>query len=86
MTLTLLVFRPLGHLLPWSVGRIWDLLPSRGKGDRLCDDMYIRFGTFQVVLVVKNPSANTGDIRYVNLILGLGKIPWRRAWLPAPVF
>ena len=34
----------------------------------------------QVVLVVKNPPANAGDI------LGLGKIPWSRKWQPTPVF
>ena len=35
----------------------------------------------QVVLVVKNPPANAGDIRDVGLIPGSGirKIPWRRA-------
>ena len=29
-----------------------------------------------MVLVVKNPPANAGDM----------KIPWRKAWLPTPVF
>ena len=37
----------------------------------------------QVVLVVKNPPANAGDVRDVDLIR---KIPWRRAWQPTPVF
>ena len=38
-------------------------------------------------LVVKNLAANKGDVRDVGLILGLvGKIPWRRAWQPTPVF
>ena len=46
----------------------------------------VTLGAFQVGLVVKNPSANTGDIRYVGLTPGLGKIPWRRAQLPTPVF
>ena len=36
-------------------------------------------GAFQVVLVVKNPPVNAGDIRDVGLIPG-GKIPWRRKW------
>ena len=31
--------------------------------------------TFQVVLVVKNPPANAGDIREVGLISGLGRFP-----------
>ena len=30
---------------------------------------------FQVVLVVKNPSANAGDIRDMGLISGLGRSP-----------
>ena len=32
-------------------------------------------GACQVVLVVKNPSANAGDVREVNLIPGLGRFP-----------
>ena len=40
----------------------------------------------QVVLVVKNQAANTGDVRDVGWIPGLQKIPWRRAWQPTPVF
>ena len=39
----------------------------------------------QVALVVKNPSANVGDKR-CGLDSWLGKIPWRRAWQPTPVF
>ena len=42
-------------------------------------------GASQVVLVVKNPSANARDIRDVGLIPGR-KIPWRRAWQPTLVF
>ena len=30
-----------------------------------------------MVLVIKNPPANGGDIRDTGLILGSGKIPWR---------
>ena len=33
--------------------------------------------------VVKNPPANAGD---AGLILGLGRLPWSRKWLPTPVF
>ena len=39
-----------------------------------------------MVLVVKNPLANVGDIRDAGLIPGSKKIPWRRAWQPTPVF
>ena len=36
--------------------------------------------------MVKNPSANAGDIRDVGSIPGsVRKIPWRRAWQPTPV-
>ena len=45
-----------------------------------------------MALVVKNPTANAGDIRDASSIPGLGKdweeIPGlgRRAWQPTPVF
>ena len=35
--------------------------------------------------MVKNPSANAGDVR-MGWISGVGKIPWRRKWQPPPVF
>ena len=39
-----------------------------------------------VALVVKNPSANAGDVRDTGRFnLWVGKIPWRRAWQPTPV-
>ena len=38
-----------------------------------------------MVLLVKNLPASARDVRDVGLILG-GKIPWRRAWQPIPVF
>ena len=42
----------------------------------------------QVVLVVKNPSANAGEVRGKRHGFDpwVGKIPWRRAWQPTPVF
>ena len=39
-----------------------------------------------VVLVVKNPPTNAGDIRDVGLIPRSGRFPWRRKWQPTPVF
>ena len=39
-----------------------------------------------MVLVVKTPPANAGDIRDMGSIPGVRKIPWRRAWQPTPVF
>ena len=40
----------------------------------------------QVALVVKDPPANAGDIRDACSIPGSGRFPWRRKWLPTPVF
>ena len=47
----------------------------------------------QVVLVVKNPPVNAGDIRDVGSVPGLGRkwvlqgsVPWRRKWRPTSVF
>ena len=41
---------------------------------------------FQVVLVVKNPPVNTGDIKRRRFDLWVRKIPWKRKWQPTPVF
>ena len=38
-----------------------------------------------MVLVVKNLPANAGDMR-CRFDLWVGKVPWRRAWQPTPVF
>ena len=37
--------------------------------------MYVYIGVSHVVLVVKNPPANAGDIRDAGLIPGLGRSP-----------
>ena len=42
-------------------------------------------GASQVVLVVKNPPANAGDVRDEGFNPWVRKIPWR-AWQPTPVF
>ena len=39
-----------------------------------------------MVLVVKNPPANAGDIRDMGSIPGSERSPWRRKWQPTPVF
>jgi len=39
-----------------------------------------------MTIVVKNPPDNTGDVRDTSSIPRSGKIPWRRAWKPTPVF
>ena len=44
-------------------------------------------GASQVALVVKTPLANAGDVRDAGSVQSwVGKIPWRRAWQPSPVF
>ena len=40
----------------------------------------------QAVLVVKNLPLNAGDVKRRRFHPWLGKIPWRRAWQPTPVF
>ena len=50
------------------------------------NQIWIVSGASQVVLVVKNLPANTGDARDVGLIPWIRKIPWKRAWQPTPVF
>ena len=39
----------------------------------------------QLALVIKKPPANAGDVR-CGFDPRVGKIPWRRAWQPTPVF
>ena len=46
----------------------------------------IVFWASHVVLVVKNPAANAGDVRDVGSVPGMGRFPWRGAWQPSPVF
>ena len=47
---------------------------------------YTLSGVSQVAVVVKNLSANAGDIRDVGLIPGWGRSLDRREWQPTPVF
>ena len=39
-----------------------------------------------MVLVVKNPPANVGDVKGLKFDPWVEEIPWRRTWQPAPVF
>ena len=41
---------------------------------------------FQVSLEVKNLPANDGEVMRCRFNPQVGKIPWRRAWQPTPVF
>ena len=45
----------------------------------------VQIRTFHVVLVVKNPPENAGDIRDPGSISGW-EDPWRKEWQPTPVF
>ena len=50
-------------------------------------DIYVvPYGDSQVTLVVKNLSANAGDLRDPGSIPRLGRFPWRRTWQPTPGF
>ena len=40
----------------------------------------------QVALAVKNPPGNARDIKRCGFDPWVGKIPWRWAWQPTPVF
>ena len=40
----------------------------------------------QVVLVVKNPPANAGDVRDMDYISGSGSFPWRRTFSTHPFY
>ena len=44
------------------------------------------FWASQVVLVVKNPPANAGDLKRREFDPWVRKIPWRRAWPSIPVY
>jgi len=46
---------------------------------------YAYFRAPQVVLVVKNPPVDAGDIRH-GFDPWIGNIPWGRAWQPTLVF
>ena len=39
-----------------------------------------------MALVVKNLPASAGDIMRGGFDFWVGKVPWRRAWQPTPVF
>ena len=43
-------------------------------------------GKPQVALVVKNLLANTGRCKKCGFDSWVGKLPWRKAWQPTPVF
>ena len=59
--------------------------------DRKCVCLFLirnisRLKAFQVVLVVKNPPADAGDVRDEGSIPGSGRSPGILAWKPIPIF
>ena len=54
-------------------------------GKRIYTSFHWMLGASPVALVVKNrlPMRETGETRFSPWV---GKIPWRRAWQPTPVF
>ena len=68
----------------WLTGRP-GVLQSMGS-QRVGQDWATELKWIYVVLVVKNLSANAGNIRVASLIPGSGRFPWRRAWQPTSVF
>ena len=60
--------------------------PKTLEGVLQVDTVSVSYWAFQVVLVVKNRSANAGDSRDMGLIPGLGRFPWSKKQQPTPVF
>ena len=57
---------------------------SMPRGEGLSEEVILKQAS-QVALAVKNPPANAGDKRR-RFDPWVGKIPWRKAWQPSPVF
>ena len=58
---------------------------SVGQRCLLFESMSFKKQASQVALVIKNPAASTGRHKRPGFSPWLGKIPWRREWLPTPV-
>ena len=60
-------------------------------GKRICVHVYLPthvdiYGFPDGAGGIKNPSASAGDLKRHDFDPWIGKIPWRRAWQPTPVF
>ena len=55
------------------------------QADSLLSEPSGKPSAFRAVLMVENPTANAGDIKD-GFDPWVGKIPWRRAMQPTPVF
>ena len=58
----------------------------RGQANPTCVSGFNGYWASQMVLVVKSPPASAGRHKRPGFDPWVGKIPWRRAWLPTPVF
>ena len=69
---------------PWSQREAWAVLESTA-GLAVC---HVLLGASEMVLVAKNPPANSGDIRdgFDPWVGKIPLLPWRRKWQPTPVF
>ena len=66
---------------PWGHKRVRHNLVTKCNNDI---PLYVYIQGFQLVLVVKNPPDNAGDIRNVCLIPGLGRSPGAGHGIPWP--
>ena len=66
----------------------WNLGCTSGgrKSSHPFAHQYWNLGASPGTLVVKNPPASAGDIKRCGFNPWVGKIPWRGAWQPTPVF
>ena len=63
----------------------WLFSSEADNSDLFNTEHYVRWAS-QVVLVVKNPPGNAGDMTRHGFHPWVWKIPWRREWQPTPVF
>ena len=65
---------------------------KNGEGERIIQEKsincfrYDQSGASQAVLVLKSPPADAGRLKRYRFDPWVGKIPWRRALQPTPVF
>ena len=71
----------MGTLCTWQVMCKWQICPWGVSIKSIHQSAY----SFPSGSDGKESANNTGNIRDVGLISGLGRFPWRRAWLPTPV-
>ena len=86
-----------GSILAWRVpwteepGKLWSIGSQRVGHKWETNTLHllwksIYYRASQVALVVKNATANAGDIKRLGFDPWVGKTPWKREWHPTPVF